>query len=95
MKFAAGRVERALLVFRAVVDQRAAVLVDHIAEKLWDSHLSQGRVVVQVTNNLSAQQPQVIDVSTDSLRGKTRGRQMREKGPEARQELVARGQVLF
>jgi hypothetical protein len=46
VEFAAGGVEGALLVFRAVVEQRAAVLVDHIAEKLFRSNLSQRWVVM-------------------------------------------------
>ena len=40
VEFAAGRVEGALLLFRAVVDQRAAVLMDHVAEKSVSSDLS-------------------------------------------------------
>ena len=36
----AGGVEGALLVFPAVVDERAAVLVDHIADKLFRGDLS-------------------------------------------------------
>jgi len=55
----AGRVEGALLVFRAVVDQRAAFLVDHIAEKPFGSDLSQGRIFVQVADDLAAQHPKV------------------------------------
>ena len=38
VEFAAGGVERALFLFRAVVDERAAVLVDHVAEKSVSSH---------------------------------------------------------
>ena len=38
VEFATSGVERALLLFRAVVDQRAAVLVDHVAEKSVSRH---------------------------------------------------------
>src|ERR1035438_685088 len=59
---AAGGVEGSLLVFRGVVDQRSAVLVDGIADELFGGDLSQGRVLVQVADDLSAENPEVIDV---------------------------------
>ena len=40
VKLAAGGIERTLLVFPAVVDQRAAVLMDHVADKLFRGALS-------------------------------------------------------
>jgi hypothetical protein len=40
VELAAGGVEGALLVFPAVVDQRAAVLMDHVADKLFRRSLS-------------------------------------------------------
>jgi hypothetical protein len=47
VEFAASGVERALLLFRVVVDQRATVLVDHVAEKslssLFTYFLEKGR----------------------------------------------------
>ena len=72
MELAAGRVEGALLVFRAVVDQWAALLVDHLVQKPFGSDLSEGRVFVQVADDLAAQQPNVVHVLSDGLRGKTR-----------------------
>jgi hypothetical protein len=65
MELVAGGVEGALLVFPAVVDQRSAVLVDHIADKLFRSDLSQWRVFVHVADDLSAENPEVVDVSLD------------------------------
>ena len=69
MELPAGGVEGALLVFPAVVDQRSAVLVDHIADELFRGDLSQGRVFVQVADDLSAENPQVVDVSLDGSFG--------------------------
>jgi hypothetical protein len=40
VKLAAGGVEGALFVFPAVVDQRPAVLMDHVADKLFGGALS-------------------------------------------------------
>ena len=40
IKLAAGGVKGALLVFPAVVDQRPAILVDHVADKLFCGALS-------------------------------------------------------
>ena len=40
VKLAAGGVEGALLVFPAVVDQRAAILMDHVADELFRGVLS-------------------------------------------------------
>jgi hypothetical protein len=57
VEFAAGRVEGALRLLRAVVKQRATVVLDHIAQKTVGRNLSQRRVFVQVADNLSAQHP--------------------------------------
>ena len=56
---------------------------------------SQRRVFVQVADDLSAQQPEIIDVSANGLRGQTRRRQMFEEGPEAGHQCFARRQVFF
>jgi hypothetical protein len=66
VKFAAGGVEGVLLVFPAVVDERATVLVDHIADKLLGGNLPQTRVFVHVANDLSTEQPHIVDVVLDS-----------------------------
>ena len=57
VEFAAGRVEGALLLLRAVIKQRAAILIDHIAQKTVGCNPSQGGVFIQVADNLSAQHP--------------------------------------
>jgi len=69
VKLPAGGVEGALLVFPPVVDQRSAVLVDHIADELFRRDLSQGRVFVEVADDLSAENPEVVDVSLDGSLG--------------------------
>jgi hypothetical protein len=72
VEFAAGGLERALLVLRAVVDHRAAVLVDGVAKKSVRRHLSESRVVVEVADDFSTQRPEVVHVPANGLRGKTR-----------------------
>jgi hypothetical protein len=72
VEFAASGVERALLLFRAVVDQRATVLVDGVAKKSVSSHLSEIRVIVEVADDFSTQRPEVVHVPANGLRGKSR-----------------------
>ena len=95
MEFAAGGVEGTLFFLRAVVNERAAVLVDRVAEKPLRSNLSQRRVFVQVADDFSAQPPEVVHVPTKGLRGKTRGGQLLDEGSEASQQLLAGRQVFF
>ena len=71
MEFAAGGIEGALLLFRAVVDQWAAVGMKHIAKKSLHGDLSQRRGVVQIADDFSTQRPEVVHVPTHGLRGKT------------------------
>ena len=65
MEFAAGGVEGALVFFRAVVNERATVVVDRVAEKLLSSLLSERGVVVEVADDLSAQQPEIVYVTAN------------------------------
>ncbi len=71
MEFAAGRIEGVLLLFRAVVDQWAAVGMNRLAKKSLRSNLSQSRRVVQVTDNFSTQYPEIVYVPAKGLRRKT------------------------
>ena len=71
MEFAAGRIEGALLLFRAVVDQWAAVGMNRLAKKSLHSNLSQRRRVVQIADNFSTQYPQIVHVPANGLRRKT------------------------
>ncbi len=71
VEFAAGRIEGVLLLFRAVVDQWAAVGMNRLAKKSLRSNLSQSRRVVQVTDNFSTQYPEIVYVPAKGLRRKT------------------------
>ena len=71
VELAAGRVERPLMLFRAVVNERATVLVDRVAEKPVSIPLSERRIVVEVADDLSAKHPEIVHVPANSLRGKT------------------------
>ena len=59
----ASGIEGALLVFPAVMDQRSTVLVDDIADELFGGNLPQRGVFVEVANDLTAENPEVINVS--------------------------------
>ena len=79
----AGGVEGALFVFPAVVDQRSAVLVDHVGDELFRSYLSQRRVFVHVTDDLSAEQPHIVDVALDGSFRQAGLGEVKEEGHEA------------
>src|SRR5664280_1111597 len=95
VEFAAGRIEGALLLFRAVVDQWSAVGPNHITKKLLGSGLPPSRVVVQVADDFSTQQPEIVHVPANGLRGKTRGGEMLDEGPEANHQFFSWWQVFF
>ena len=71
VEFAAGRIEGVLFLFRAVVDQWAAVGMNRLAKKSLRSNLSQRRGVVQVADNFSTQYPEIVYVPANGLRRKT------------------------
>jgi hypothetical protein len=71
VEFAAGRIEGVLLLFRAVVDQWAAVGMNHFVKKSLRSNLSQRRRVVQVADNFSTQYPEIVYVPANALQRKT------------------------
>jgi hypothetical protein len=50
-ELAAGGIEGSLLIFAAVIEERASLL-DHLEKLLFDRPLSQGRIVVEVANKL-------------------------------------------
>ena len=91
----AGGVEGALLIFPAVVDQRATILVYHIADELFCRKLSQRRVIVHLPDDLSAQYPQVIDVFANGLTGKIRRHQMLQERSQTGNEFFSWRQVFF
>ena len=72
VEFRAGRVEGALLLVRAIVNQRAAVLMDPISEQTLNADFSQRRDLIEVPDDLSTEQPKVVHVSANGLAGKAR-----------------------
>ena len=60
-----------LLVFRTVMNERAAVSVDRIAEQSVRRSLSERRVVVRVPDDFSTQQPKVVHMVANGIRGKS------------------------
>ena len=82
VELAARGVEGALLVFPAVVDERAAVLVDHIADKLFGGNLPQARFFVHVANDLSAEQPHIVHVVLDGSFRQAGLGEVKEEGHE-------------
>jgi len=72
VEFAAGGVEGALVLFRAVVNEWATVVGNRVAEKLLSGLLSQRGVVVEVADDLSAQQPKITHVAANRPGRKTR-----------------------
>ena len=95
VELAARGVEGALLVFPAVVDERAAVLVDHIADKLFGGNLPQARFFVHVANDLSAEQPHIVDVVLNGSFRQAGAGEVQEEGHEVCDESSARWEVLF
>lgn len=69
MKFAAGGVEGPLGLLGAVVNGGATVFVDRAAQESVGGSFSQGRVVVQVPDDLPAQTPQIVHVLANGLGG--------------------------
>jgi hypothetical protein len=76
VKLTAGGVEGTLLLLGAVVNERATVLVNHATEELVSSLRSQRRVVVQVPDDFSTQQPKIVHMAANGFRGKRRGCQV-------------------
>ena len=69
VEFAAGRIEGALILFRAVVDQWAAVGPNHITKKFLGNDLSPSRGVVQLADDFSTQQREIVHVPANRFRG--------------------------
>jgi hypothetical protein len=95
VKLAAGGVEGALLVVPAVVDQRAAVLMDYVADKLSRGDLSQMRLFVHVADDLSAEKPHIVDVVLDGSFRQTGLGEVKEEGHEVFHKLSADRKILF
>ena len=95
MELPARGVEGTLLVFPAVVDQRSAVLVDYIADEFFGGFLSQRRGFVHVADDLSAEQPHIIDMVLDGSFGKPGLDEVNEEGHEVCDEFATDRKILF
>jgi hypothetical protein len=73
--------ERPLLIFPAVIKERAAVL-DHLEEDALDGFVSQSGITVKLTDELAAQSPRVVDVFLDRMGRQVGCGQMFEEWPE-------------
>ena len=67
MKFAAGGIEGGLLLLRSVVDEGTAVFADDMGQVAFDGSLSERRIVVQIADDLAAQEPDMIHVSLNGF----------------------------
>src|SRR5882757_8362730 len=93
-EFPASGIEGSLLIFAAIIEERAAVF-DHFEKVLFDRSLSQGLVVVQVADELPAQCPHIVDVHLDRLRRQIRRRQIFQERTEQGEQLLAGWQIFF
>ena len=76
------------------MEERAAIL-DHVEEMLFDRPLSQGRIVVEVANELPSECPYIVYVFLNRLRRQVRGCQIFKERAEAGYQLLAWWQVFF
>src|SRR5579885_2982318 len=81
VEFAAGGVERALGLLGAVVNGGTAIFVDSAAQESVGRSFSQGRVVMQVPDDLTAQHPEIVYVPMDRLGRKAGCGQMLDERP--------------
>ena len=95
VELATSRIEGALFGFPAVVDQRSAVLVDDIADKLFRGYLSQRRVFVHVADDLSAQQPHIINVVLNGSFRQAGLGEVKQEGQEAFHQSPTYGKIFF
>src|SRR5665647_3251641 len=95
VEFPARGVEGALVVFPAVMDQRSAVIVDYIANELVGGGLSQRRVFVHVADDLSAEQPHIVDVVLDGPFRQAGPDEVKEEGHEVFDESSPWRKILF
>ena len=80
--------------FAAVIQQRSAIF-DHLRKDPVHGFLSQGRIVMKIADELSAQRPHIIDVSLNRFRGKVRCGERFKERPEQRHQLLARRQIFL
>ena len=93
-ELAAGGIKGSLLLFTAVIEERAAIL-DHFEKLLVDRPLSQGWIVVEVANELPAECPHIVDVFLNRFRRQLRGCQVFKERAKAGHQLLAGRQIFF
>ena len=71
------------------------VCTEPLSENTIDIDFSQRMSVVQIPDELSAEQPKVIYVLANGIVGKAGGSQMPDEGPEASDQFLTTGQVFF
>ena len=84
MELTTGSVKGALLVFGAVVNGWAAIVMDGLSEKAFGGEFAESTVVMQVADDLAAEAPEVVDVAADGFRGKTRCGQVFDEAAKQR-----------
>ena len=77
------------------MDERAAVLVDHITDELFGGDLPQTRLFVHVANDLSAEQPHIVDVVLDGSFRQAGLGEVKEEGHEVFDESSAWRKILL
>ena len=95
MELAAGGVEGALLVFPAIVEQRSTEFMDHVGDKLFRGALSQPRLFVHVADDLSAEQPHIVNMVLDSFFRQAGLSEVKEERYEVFDESPAWRKILF
>src|SRR6266851_9458569 len=95
VEFPAGGLEGALLVLGITGMKQWPPILNRIDEQPFHRDLSQRRGVVEVPDEISAQEPQVIDMLTNGLLGQARHRQVFEEWPETAHQPFSRRQIFF
>ena len=72
-----------------------ARFVDSIAEQLSSKPFSEGGIVVQVTDDLAAQRPQIVHVLTNGLGREAGGGQMLNERPETEDQRFPWRQIFL
>jgi hypothetical protein len=77
------------------MDERPAVFMDHVADKLFRGALSQTRLFVHVADDLSAEKPHIVDVVLDGPFRQAGFCEVKEEGHEVFDESSPWRKILF
>jgi hypothetical protein len=77
------------------MDQRPAIIMDHVADKLFRGVLFETGLFVHVADDLSAEKPPMVDVVLDGSFGQTGLGEVKEEGYEVFHKLSADGRASF